>query len=231
VKSVITMGRNTHFRYLPHPDYPEPELPYADYTVVRLWEDVLALLPNALASLPDAIAAWVEDEPLATCQRIRAFLDSLEGKPLRGEVEEAYVALEWFSRRFLSSGHIAGPRLIVWSVKDHVRLTWWSDPTSTLVVPVAGTVTMHVDDLIAEVTRFDGAFLAAMTVHVKQLVKQGGLPGVRIDLNQLELEDVQRARWLPQAMRKAARHEPDWAPALAWLEAHGAKVGFDGATE
>ncbi len=216
----LTLGGQELFRDLPQPGHPEPELPYADYTVVRLWEDVLTLLPDALAPLPDALAEWIEADPVGACLRTMAFLRSMDGKPCRGEVEEAYVGLEWFSHRRLSEGHIAGPRLCVWRVKDQVRLTWWSDSQWEYDVFVEGTLTMHVDAFIDEVKRFDGAFLGAMTAHVTQLVAQGGLPGVRIDLNQVEMEDVSRSRWFARAMSKAERHTPDWEPALAWFAAN-----------
>jgi hypothetical protein len=203
-------------------DAPAGTPPYADYQVVRLWEDILAIAPAVLDEVPADVAANVRDHEswLAAVERIVAD-DRLDH-------ELVADGLRWWHERELDSGHfVAAPKLWLWRSGESVDRLWRSSAqpaAAELWRPAAGFGRQSLASFVSELRRFDREFVSAMAERVAALVRDGGRPGVEIDLDQLQREQRDRATWLARALASAPAAS-DWDRARELLAA-ARKVGL-----
>ena len=191
------------------------EPPYADYQIVRLWEDLLDVVPAVLAPVPSDLARLLEapERFLTTVERLQEDDLAEENSP----ASRVYDGLAFWHARGLTSGHLVGaPDLWLWRDDQTVHALWRSRAAgAALWHPVAGHLTLPLDRFVAELRAFDRAFLAAMGERVQSLRRSNGRQGVRIDLEQLEAEQRERATWLERALSRSATD--DWAKARGLL--------------
>ncbi|MGW4646947.1 DUF5984 family protein [Kitasatospora sp. NPDC004289] len=177
--------------------------PYVDHYVVRLWEDVLELVSEAMEPVPADLADLAGD--LAP------------GWAWEDAPEEADAALAWYGAGFLNTSYLrVAPHLrcrrTVSGPDDTVTLVWEhrADPEGVVEFagPQRGRVTMPTEDFVAAVAAFDRALLAAMEQRIGALEQAPPAPGVELDLGQLRREQRERAGGL----RRALEHRPgtDW---------------------
>ena len=197
----------------------EPEIatqpPYADYQIVRLWEDLLDLLPAVLEPVPADLA-----QLLRTPERFLATVERLQNDDLADENSEGTrisEGLAFWHARHLDSGHlVAAPHLWLWRDNATVHALWRSSTRDAkLWLPAAGYLSMPVDQFVSELRAFDQAFLTAMGERVQSLQRSGGLAGVHIDLEQLAMEQRDRSTWLESALLKTRTE--DWEAARQLL--------------
>jgi hypothetical protein len=200
----------------------EPEVaaapPYADYQIVRLWEDLLDLVPAVLEPIPVDLA-----QQLRTPERFLATVERLQEDDLADENSmgiRVREGLAFWHARHLDSGHlVAAPHLWFWRDDATVHALWHSSPRGAeLWQPAAGSLSMPVDQFVSELCAFDQAFITAMGERVQSLQHGGGLAGVRIDLDQLAAEQRDRATWLERALSRTLTE--DWGPARQVLAPH-----------
>lgn len=194
------------------------EPPYVDYQVVRLWEDLLDLVPAVLAPVPADIAGLLRSPEsfLAQIERLQeADLadETSMGKRLRD-------GLAFWHARYLGSSHlVAAPRLWFWRDGETVHALWRSPPAGAEIwQPAAGDMAMPLDHFVDEVRAFDRSFLTTMGERVRSLQGSGGLPGVQIDLDHLAAEQRDRATWLENALSRTLSE--DWESARHVLAGH-----------
>jgi hypothetical protein len=98
--------------------------PFVDYQVVRLYEDLLEILPDILNPVPAAVNALVET--LSAQKRWRSGLDRYFDADENDVLDDLYIqATEWWSFRKLSTLHLTqGPDIWFWRVNDTVRIRW-----------------------------------------------------------------------------------------------------------
>ncbi|MEU9415101.1 DUF5984 family protein [Streptomyces sp. NPDC048272] len=176
--------------------------PYVDHYVVRLWEDVIALVSGAMEPVPHDLVEVASDlSPAWT------WLDT----------PEAEAALAWHGEGYLYTGHLrVAPDIRVWRAvdgdEDTVTVGWEqrADPEGVIEFagPRQGRVTMPTSEFLAAVAELDRALLTAMEERIGELEKSGRVPGLRPDVEQLRREHRDRATWL----RRARDREPgtDW---------------------
>ena len=190
------------------------EPPYVAYQVVRLWEDVLEVVRAALAPLPEDLAAR-----LRAPERFVADIERLRARAGEDQVEQVRIqeGLAFWNARELVSVHLVdAPELWFWRDGETMHALWRSLPAGAkLWQPASGTMSLPVEQFVAELRAFDRAFLAAMGERVEDLVQRGGLPGVAIDLAHLAFEQRDRATWLDNALTR--RWPEDWALARQLL--------------
>lgn len=200
----------------------EPEVatapPYADYQIVRLWEDLLDLIPAVLEPVPADLA-----QQLRTPERFLSTVERLQEDDLADENStgtRVREGLAFWHARHLDSGHlVAAPHLWLWRDDATVHALWRSSPRGArLWQSAAGSLSMPVDQFVSELRAFDHAFLTAMGERVHSLQRSGGLAGVRIDLDQLAAEQRDRATWLERAFSR--KRTEDWGPARQLLAPH-----------
>jgi hypothetical protein len=181
--------------------------PYADYFVVRIWEDVLEILADVLEPVPPALVAFVSSD--------------LSGHPLWDEDDltpEAEAAADWHGRRSMYMGPLVNaPQLRWWrtvdEAGDRITLSWTHEPGHRIgfAAPPTGRLVLPTDDFLAAVTELDSALLAAMEQRVAVLEASGAPAGVELDLVQLRREHRDRVTWPARARTRTP--VTDW-PAL-----------------
>ncbi|MDQ2806480.1 MAG: DUF5984 family protein [Chloroflexota bacterium] len=198
---------------------------YAYYYVVRLWEDILELLPAVLEPLPPALVhklsaqaswhGWVE----RTRQQWASYGDDIEE-----EVMYLFAdSLEWWWDRRLNSGYLGGAGIYFWTDGTHLHSEWDNRKVVADGIPVWqatwGRTTMPLADFLAAVRTFDNRLMSAMAERVAAVQAYDSRPNIVVDLPGLQREQQERCRWLAQALTKV-RHRPstDWDRILTLME-------------
>lgn len=170
------------------------ELARVDYFAVRLWEDLLQLLPSALQPVPADLAEFVA----ADRGRWNAWLEDEKSS------ERAWDAVLWHGEHSLDFGYLRRPpRVRAWRT-----VTGGRDEVTVTVDDSRGS--LPAASFTDAVRRFDAELIAGMERRVEELERTGPPAGVELDLTQLRREHDDRATWL--ARRFAADPpETDWA--------------------
>lgn len=183
---------------------------YVSYYVARLWEDLLMLLPSALEPVPPDLAEFIGTDAAAWHWTESAEVDA---------------AATWYGEHTLDTGYLwFGPHLRWWRTvdaeRDTVTLAWRhpEDPEHEIefTAPAAGQITVPTDEFRSAVAELDRALLATLATRLREFESSGPPPGVDLDLEQLRLEQDDRAHWLARAM--CARPETDWSAVRAGAE-------------
>ncbi|MFC3499978.1 DUF5984 family protein [Micromonospora krabiensis] len=180
-------------------------MPYADYYVVRLWEDLLQLLPAVLEPVPTDLVPFVEADSTSWAER--------------GEHEEDFTAEIWYGDRVLDVGYLRNAPVIRWwrtiiNGADAVTVDWWNrrcekDLDVTFADPVRGRLVLTTEELIDAVRDLDRDLMAAMHERITLLEERHVvLPDVELDLAALRAEHHDRATWLRHALDR--RVQSDW---------------------
>jgi hypothetical protein len=192
---------------------PATDPPWVDYYVVRLWEDLLDVLPSALEPVPDDLAKFFAAE-------------AEEWVVDAGDPDVIYnsavaTASEAYSLRCIDTSYLRfGPGFRWWRTlgcKDMITVAWrfTHDPEGriTFSAPLSGRRTLSTQEFVAAVSDFDYQLLQAMQDRVDHLAVAGGVPGIQLDIPALLREQAQRRTWLPQALARYV--DTDWAAVRA----------------
>ncbi len=202
-------------------------LPYVDYQVVRLWEDMIGLLPAVLEPIPldlglilSAAGTWATWHRAAEKVVERALPDD-EGWGLLD------AASDWWWSRYLDTAYLqAGPHIWFWSDGSDIHLHWdnrecvldglpaWEATVGSYAIPVA--------DFFEEVQDFDTRFLARMHDRITIAQAEWSRPDVSLD-SDLNQEQRVRTQWLSRNLQAdIGRVSTDWNAvriAIARIEA------------
>jgi hypothetical protein len=187
---------------------------HVDYYVVRLWEDVLEVLPFALAPLPEDVAALAGDRGSLVALRERlahADEDAENDEPF------ALDALAFWSDRTVDTGYLKeGPHLHFWSKNDTVQIRYEARASGArLWDPELAEHAMSRDAFVDEVVRFHERLIDEMAQRVEACAA-GARPDVEIDLAELRHEHADRATLLAKQLSTKPPDE-DWTALRAWL--------------
>ena len=181
-------------------------IPYVEYYVVRLWEDVLEMVSVLTEPVPADLVDFVADE--------------LSGWASRDVSPQAEAAGSWHSDHSMYMGPLQNaPHVRLWRTiidgDDAVTIDWKHRPGSDtrFAAPATGRVVVSTSSFDAAVSEFDRTLLAAMEERVAALEAAGPLPGVRLDLDHLRREQRDRAAWLRRA--RARQVSTDWTAVRA----------------
>ncbi|MEW9533394.1 DUF5984 family protein [Microbispora sp. NPDC049125] len=189
-------------------DHPAVQRPYVDYYVARLWEDINEMTPTVLQPVPTDLLDFVASVP-----------DSW--RPM--DSDEALIAAEWHAEHALDLGYIRQPpRIRAWrTVSDNfdtVTVTWRHDDDGDIrfTADPAGQVVIPTESFLTAVRQLDHELMTAMERRTRVLERTGPPGGVRLDLDALRAEHVNRAAWLAQRLQQ----EPatDWAAVCTGAE-------------
>ncbi|OPC85321.1 hypothetical protein B4N89_26380 [Embleya scabrispora] len=195
------------------------EPPYVDYHVVRLWEDLVDLMPRIMEPVPPDLADFVPD------RRLR-----VEGSA----APDAEAAISWAEGHVLDMGHLrAAPdirfRRAVSGGDDTMTITWAhasepdDDDPIRFTAPATGRVSVPTEAFTAAVTDFDRDLFAAMEERVGALEASGPPPGVELDTIHLRHEHRDRATWLRRALDRTP--DTDWPAVRSGAELLGRPTG------
>jgi len=200
--------------------------PHNDYYVIRLWEDVLHLLPAVMEPVPAEVLRLLRPGLPAVSWSEAALERGEPGEPGPGE-DEWYdlvdTATGWMDARRLDTGYlVSGPRIWLWrGGNDTVTLHWDNRGLRIGGIPAwaatAGTTTMPAERFLAEVRDFDRRLMDAMAERVEQVRRHWPHPAITLDVDQLAREHQARARSVTEALARAP-DATDWPGVLAALE-------------
>lgn len=196
-----------------YPDEPPPALPYVDYYVVRLHEDLLEMLPDVLEPIPADLADLVGDADRASALKRTA--DRWDEEHCTADDFEVYVqAVTWWGERSLRTNYLVyPPRIDIWRVGDTVSIRWDNREHLDDDIPIwsaqAGELSMHVDAFLAAVRSFDERFMAAMRCRVAAAETDWPRPDIFTDPKALQAEQVMRERGLAIALAQGPKWS-DW---------------------
>lgn len=185
---------------------------WVDYYLVRLWEDLLAVLPSALEPVPDDLARFFA---AGAEEWVHTGDPDLLEDPAIEAASEAY-SLRWIDTSYLRFG----PAFRWWRTlrpEDTVTVAWQFTPDPdgeiTFSAPLSGVRTISTKEFLAAVTDFDHRLLQAMQERVDHLALAAPVPGIELDISALIREQAQRRAWLPRAL--ARQGDTDWAAVRA----------------
>jgi len=185
---------------------------YCDYQVVRLYEDLVEMLPYILEPVPEPLVPYIRGESA------KAWLNAYGAWRDRNDYfcEIADAADTWSRMRRLDSAYLSpSANIAIWSDQEHVHIEWDNrdrhfdrKPAWTAVL---GSYQMPRDKFIEEMKSFHDRLMDQMAARVDQVVA-GCLPSeIQIDLPGLVREHEQRARSLDSALSVVL--ETDWQQA------------------
>ncbi|MFI1459304.1 DUF5984 family protein [Nocardia carnea] len=181
--------------------------PWADYYVVRLWEDLLQALPHILEPVPHDLVDFI-----AAGSSRRRDLGETE-LPDTASVDAAVAA---YCDRLVDTGYLRfGPWLQWWRTTDPVDTVtlYWHFPTDPegeigFTAPLSGRTSVTTDEFVAAVQDLDRSLFEAMQERVDGIVATGPPTGASVDLPGLYREHADRRTRLSRALAREVR--TDW---------------------
>lgn len=171
-------------------------IPYADYYVVRLWEDVLEMVSVLTEPVPADLVDFVSSD--------------VPDWPVRDNSAQAEAAGMWHASHSMYMGPLQNaPHIRMWRTitddGDAVTITWEHrrDSDIEFAAPTFGRITIPTSSFDAAVAEFDRALLAAMEERVTALEATGPPHGIHLDLGHLRREQLDRAAWLQRVRSRA----------------------------
>lgn len=185
------------FRYSPEllaswqEEYPGEStlLPYADYYVVRFWEDLLEILPLILEPLPPGLAQMLETEDQVNQwqERVRQWETLFEPNEEKEEEEteeeekagreiwDTYLQASswWYDRMLSTSPLIAGPNLWFWNNGLYIYACW--DNRQQCINNIAawsaqkGQIQLTCAQFLDEVQAFHTRLFAEMANRIQEM--------------------------------------------------------------
>jgi hypothetical protein len=191
---------------------------YCDYQVVRLYEDLVEMLPYMLEPVPEPLVPYIRGESAKAWRNAYDAWRDRNDDVLDTDyyLEIADAAVRWSENRHLDSAYLSpSANIAIWSDQEHVHIEWDNRdkqfdgrPAWTAAV---GSYQMPRDKFIEEMKSFHDRLMDQMAARVDQVVA-GCLPsGIQIDLPGLVREHEQRARSLDSAL--CVDPETDWQQA------------------
>ncbi len=185
------------------------ESPYVDYQVIRLYEDVLEMLPNVLSPIPDMVVPYIRtlDAQKAWCKRLTSCIDLAADDDV---LNTYFSAVHWFELRTLSSHHLVdGPDIWMWRENEQIHIRW--DNRDKLIDDISrwsatsGEICISIDQFISEVRSFHERLMLAMARRVKSVLECNPFPSmVSVDVDWLVREQYEREESLARALKSKA---------------------------
>ncbi|MEV2226851.1 DUF5984 family protein [Nocardia vinacea] len=175
--------------------------PWVDYYVVRLWEDVLEVLPHALEPVPEDLVEFMASESTNWCET---------------DDPAADAALSGHADRTVDTGYLrVGPYLRWWReahTEDTIVIAWrhTKDPHGEIsfTAPECGRASVSTEEFVSAVTDFDRSLFDAMQTRVTQSASTGPRTDVELNVENLHWEHKDRRNWFRRALSQ--RISTDW---------------------
>jgi len=204
------------------------QLPYPNYYVIRLFEDLLEILPAIFKEVPAEVARYVANpekqqhlEQIYQTWLSKVDLQKHDQQQVKDIYDVATTSIIWWNNRHLSSYHLQkGPHVWFWRTGEQVHIRWDCSGKSEEGVPFwtseSGEYSLPFQEFQAEVEDFNERFIGEMRERVEAACREWPLPEVKIDLENLKAEQIQREGSLREAL--AIKPETDWAKVISAIK-------------
>ena len=194
-------------------EYPSIDLSqhFVDYQVVRLYEDMLDILPSILEPLPHNVF-----DLISSPEREKHWYSQLHNQYDRADesnnewFDAYYEVTGWWGARHLSTMHLCNaPKIVFWRVDNQIYIRW--DNTENIDDGVAvwtattGQISMTVDEFLNELHLFHNRLMNDMKERVERISTNNPIPQVKIDIPRLIEEQKERERSLDLFLQQPAQ--------------------------
>lgn len=186
-----------------------------DYQVVRLYEDLIDMLPYILEPVPDRLVQYMWGETAKAWQKIYgAWCDKNYDLLDRARFNEIFdAAAVWAGKRWLDSAYLSpSANIAIWSDEEHVHIEWDNRERLFDGKPawsaVLGSYQMPRNEFIGEIKSFHYRLMEQMAARVEQVLAGALSSEIEIDLPRLVKEQEQRVRTLDAALNLLP--QTDW---------------------
>ena len=202
----IELGPTRLLEYAARKGWPR----FVEYNVARIHEDILAMLPNVLESIPNSVTRYfVNGELGKTLGHLQRTWETLpDGDNI---LDVAILALE---RRLLDTGYLnPSARIWIWSHGTKTVIEW--DNRDRVVdgkpawASAYGRYEMEREQFFEEVKSFHTRFVAAMDERVRKVCLNWNRQDVEIDLKRLAEEQAERCGSFDMAV-ECSRPNTNW---------------------
>jgi hypothetical protein len=205
------------------------DLPYVDYQIVRLWEDVLEMLPEALAPVPMELLRKMSPsiEALQWREQIAEFVFSDEREVSKPTEVHFDLATGWLQDRKLDVLYLnGGPKIWLWT-DGTTMFIHWNNSNLTLAglnkwASIKGTYSMPLETFIEEVRSFDRRLIEAMEKRVQAIRDLWNRPSIQIDKIALLAEQKERSLALSKVFQRVKNQQP-----VSWIKITDAITYFE----
>jgi hypothetical protein len=189
-----------------------------DYYVVRLWEDILEILPSILEPVPKEIQHYLDsgyENYLALENKATGWQESQMKKGMNETATWKIVELanSWLNNRWLDSAYLSpSARIWIWSDESDVIVSWDNREIKVETIPVwsasYGNYRINKEDFINVVRKFNNYLFAEMYERVETVCQNWKDSKIKVDFENLKSEQKNRATWLENSLNKV--HKTDW---------------------
>jgi Family of unknown function (DUF5984) len=186
---------------------------FVDHYIVRLWEDVLSILPDVLNPLPERLCRLLELSYKERCHWYDRATDWMEKEVDRNPIKEEEVwetfaqATSWIGDRQLDSAYLQNhPRIWLWSTEDTVTIAWDNIDIVHEGIPiwssVRGKYSIPRHQFLEEVRAFNDKLFVEMGERVQTICDRWDRPEVNVDVESLQEKQSDRSTWLENTVTK-----------------------------
>ncbi|MES2206797.1 MAG: DUF5984 family protein [Pseudomonadota bacterium] len=188
---------------------------YCDYQVVRLYEDLIDMLPYVLEPVPASLVPYISGESAISWQKtFEQWCEKHEAHATEDRyLEVLTVATEWQSKRQLDSLYLSpSANIAIWSDAESVHFEW--DNRDKLIdgqpawTALQGAYKLPWSDFTHEIESFHTRLMNQMGHRVKQVASGALSAEIKIDLAALMREHEQRCHTLQLA--SGIKPKTDW---------------------
>ena len=189
--------------------------PYVDYPIVRLYEDLLDILPSVLEAIPEQ-----QQKLIASFENEHSWWNSIQTNfeiiddNNEDWLDAYYKAIDWWSGRHLSTMHLQhSPKIVMWRYEDAISIRW--DNTHAVENNIAvwsavkGQIELSVEEFLSQVNMFHNQFMAEMQLRVQAIKHNNPIPSVNIDIPRLLEEQKEREQSLDNVLNRPYQ-ATDW---------------------
>lgn len=176
---------------------------FVEYQVVRLWEDILDMLPAILEPVPHQLH-HLFDESAEYRQRWVEKAEEIDPESL------AEKCIFWLDHRSLDCGYLVNaPRILIWSTETDVTFSWDNEALTMDGLPMwsasRGSYHMSRDEFLDAVKEFDRSLISQMDERVRKVISSWNSETISIDLEGLAREQEDRSSWLANQLRRTQK--------------------------
>lgn len=197
-----------------------------DYQVVRLWEDILEMLPAILKPVPREIRYFLDSDYKNYRRFSERLKDWQESEIAKGIIESetwdiADLAISWINERWFDNAYLTNSaRIWIWSDEKDVIFNWDNREVKVEEIPIwsanYGNYRINKENFINEVRMFDSRLIAEMNERVEIICQNWKKPEIKVDFEQLKNEQENRSTWLDSSLRRTLN--TDWNKVISAIK-------------
>jgi hypothetical protein len=187
---------------------------YCNYQVVRLYEDLMDMLPFILEPVPAHLVQYLSgDSRVAWHEAYDSWLDRNVDHQGQEQYEIIDAATSWMGKRSLDSLYLTpSANIVIWSDAESVYFEWDNRTKIFNCQPawtaLRGRYQLTRDEFMTEIKSFHSRLMEQMSSRVDQVLSGVLSAEINIDLAALAREQGERCHSLDQAL--SVSPQTDW---------------------